>query len=83
MSNLFTNTGDPDQMLHSVTSDLSLHSLQITLLEVSRLQWVKDNVSLGLEVFPFLLRSQNPKQGSCLTLNRELVKEKYLIAILG
>ena len=60
MSNLFTNTGDPDQMLHSVTSDLSLHSLQITLLEVSRLQWVKDNVSLGLEGFPFSSEKSEP-----------------------
>ena len=37
---LFANRGDPDQMPHSVASDLGLHCLPITLLEVSRLQWV-------------------------------------------
>ena len=30
-------TGDPDQMLHPVASDLGLHCLPITLLRVSRL----------------------------------------------
>ena len=29
---LFANSGDPDQMPHSVASDLSLHYLPITLL---------------------------------------------------
>ena len=37
---LFANSGDPDQMLHSAASDLGLHCLPITLLAVSRLQWV-------------------------------------------
>ena len=36
----FANSGDPDQTLHSVASDLGLYSLPITLLGVSRLQWV-------------------------------------------
>ena len=36
----FENNGDPDQMPHSVTSDLGLHCLAITLLGVSKLQWV-------------------------------------------
>ena len=36
MVELFANSRDPDQ-----TSDLSLHCLTITLLGVSRLQWVK------------------------------------------
>ena len=40
LSKLFANSGDTDQMLHSVTSDLGLHCLQITLLGVSRLKWV-------------------------------------------
>ena len=39
MIELFANSGDPDQM-HSVASDLGLHCLSITLLVVSRLQWV-------------------------------------------
>ena len=32
---LFANSGDPDQTLHSVASDLGLHCLSITLLGVS------------------------------------------------
>ena len=38
---LFANSGDPDQTPHSAASDLGLHCLPITLLQVSRLQWVK------------------------------------------
>ena len=41
MAKLFANSGDSDQMLHSVASDLGLYCLPITLLWVSRLQWVK------------------------------------------
>ena len=41
MAKLFANSGDPDQMPHSVASDLGLHCLPITLLWISRLQWVK------------------------------------------
>ena len=40
MAELFANSGDPDQMPHSVASDVGLHFLPITLLWVSRLQWV-------------------------------------------
>ena len=40
MFKLFANSGDPDQMSRSAASDLGLHCLQITLLGVSRLQWV-------------------------------------------
>ena len=40
MAKLFANSEDPDQMPHSVASDLGLHCLPITLLGVSRLQWV-------------------------------------------
>ena len=40
MVELFANSGDPDQMLHSAASDLSLHCLPITLLGISTLQWV-------------------------------------------
>ena len=39
MAKLFVNSGDLDQMV----SDLSLHCLPITLLQVSLLQWVKGN----------------------------------------
>ena len=40
MAKLFANSGDLDQMPHSVTSDLGMHCLPITFLGVSRLQWV-------------------------------------------
>ena len=40
MATLFANSGDPDQMPHSVASDLGLHCLPITLLRVSRIQLV-------------------------------------------
>ena len=41
MAKLFANSGDPDQMLHSAASDLGLHCLPVTLLWVSRLQWIR------------------------------------------
>ena len=41
MDKLFANSGDPDQ-----TSDLGLHCLPITVLRVSRLQWVKNDPKL-------------------------------------
>ena len=40
MVELFANSGDLDQMLHSAASDLGLHSLPFSLQGVSRLQWV-------------------------------------------
>ena len=44
MAELFANGGDPDQTLCSAASDLGLHCLQSTLLQVSRLQWINDMV---------------------------------------
>ena len=41
MAKLFANSGDPDQTPRSTASDLGLHCLPVTLLRVSRLQWVK------------------------------------------
>ena len=41
MAKLFANSGDPDQTPRSAASDLALHCLPITLLRVSRIQWVK------------------------------------------
>ena len=41
MAEPFANSEDPDQMPRSAASDLGLHCLPITLLGVSRLQWVK------------------------------------------
>ena len=37
---LFVNIGDLDQTLYSAASYLGLHCLPVTLLGVSRLQWV-------------------------------------------
>ena len=36
MVGLFANSGDPDQTPHSAVSDLSLHSLPVTILGVSQ-----------------------------------------------
>ena len=36
----FANSGDPDQMSCFAVSDLILHCLPVTLLGVSRIQWV-------------------------------------------
>ena len=47
MGVLFANSGDPDQTPLSAVADLGLHCLQITLLEVSRLQWVKSTFCHG------------------------------------
>ena len=41
MAKLFANSGDHDYTPRSAASDLDLHCLPITLLQVSRLQWVK------------------------------------------
>ena len=43
MAKLFANR-DHDHMPHFVASDLGLHCLQVTLLGVSRLQWIKEEV---------------------------------------
>ena len=42
MIELFANSGEPDQTLHSASSDLGLHCLPVTLLGVSRLQLFKE-----------------------------------------
>ena len=41
MGHLLANSGGPDQTPHSAASDLGLHCLPLTLLEISRLNWVK------------------------------------------
>ena len=41
MKILIANNVDPDQMPHYVASDLYLHCLPLTLLQVSKLEWVK------------------------------------------
>ena len=51
MDKLFANSGDPDQTPRSVESDLGLHCLEITLLRVSRLQWVNAQKTDGWTAF--------------------------------
>ena len=41
ITELFANSGDPDQRPHSAASDQGLHCLLITLLGVTRLQWIE------------------------------------------
>ena len=63
MAKLFANSGDPDQTLHSVVSDLGLHCLPVTLLWVSRLQWVNsaDNI-LSEHLLKNQLKNNNKKK---------------------
>ena len=49
MAKLFANSGEPDQRPHSAASDLGLHCLPLTLLQVSRLQWVNQKKK---DIFP-------------------------------
>ena len=58
MAKLFANSGDPDQMPHSVASDLGLHCLPITLLRVSRLQWANLSIAPDKELFLFLFSNK-------------------------
>ena len=53
MVELFANSEDPDQTPHLAVSDLGLHCLPITLLGVSRLQWVNrlEDYSCPVEVW--------------------------------
>ena len=50
MAKHFANSEDPDQMPHSVASDLGLHCLPVTLLGVSRLQWVNNSLLVRRKV---------------------------------
>ena len=55
MTELFANSGDPDQMPHSAASDLGLHCLPITLLGVYRLQWVNHHLYDKIYVLTLIL----------------------------
>ena len=50
MAKPFANSGEPDQTPRSAASDLGLHCLPITLLWVSRLQWVNSVETLDNKV---------------------------------
>ena len=58
MAKLFANSGDLDQMPHSVASDLGLHCLPFTLLRVSRLQKV-NSLKFGQVPWTAVLVSKN------------------------
>ena len=55
MAQLFANSEDPDQISHTVASDLGLHCLPVTLLGVSRLKWVKEMFVSKFIVLLFML----------------------------
>ena len=61
MAEAFANSEDPDQMPHSVASDLGLHCLPVTLLGVSRLQYIKFNIHMAIPwpSYPVLLCSNS------------------------
>ena len=48
MASLFANSGVPNQTPISAASDEGLHCLPMTLLGVSRLQWVKPGMFIFL-----------------------------------
>ena len=70
MVELFANSGDPDQTLHSVASDLNLHCLPITLSEMHITLAVMESLvqfPLGPAIVPpwrlimtYFLRSLSP-----------------------
>ena len=55
MVELFANNGDPDQIPLSAASDPGLHCLPITLLGVSRLQWVIDDLLFNKKIVMYCL----------------------------
>ena len=59
MVELFANSGDSDQMLHSVASDLRLHCLPVACLRVSSLQWVKVVVHIIIIIDVMFIYSSN------------------------
>ena len=71
MIELFANSGDPDQTPRSSASDLGQHCLPVTLLGVSRLQWVKLIYLLRTLIRLLYIHWQRPrKEVSCLSLLR-------------
>ena len=59
MAKLIANSGDPDQTPRSAASDLGLHCLPITLLRVSRLQWVSNWTLKVLKLSGLILHTKN------------------------
>ena len=87
MAKLFANSGDPDQTPRSVESDLGLHCLPITHLRVSRLQWVKRNISLKEETICLKCQSLFPGKNKnlsavCQLMNLSTVREFVCVEFL-
>ena len=58
MAEPLANSGNPDQTPRSAASDLDLHFLPITILGVSRLQWIKgENAPSGNKLIPLSLEA--------------------------
>ena len=53
MVELFANSGDHDQMLHSAASVLFLHCLPVTCLRISSLQWFKEEYLALIHIYHF------------------------------
>ena len=51
MAKVFANSGIPDQMPHSVASDLGLHCLPITLYRISRPNGLKSHFLRSKSLF--------------------------------
>ena len=62
-------SGNPDQMLHFAVSDLGLRCLQIILLGVSKLQWVKVPVSC-------IMKATHRVEEKSIALNKKSFKTK-------
>ena len=60
MAEAFANSEDLDQMPCSAASDLGLHSLPITLLGVSQIQWDKQPLTSWLTILTLSIGTPNP-----------------------
>ena len=76
MVKLFANIGDPDHTPRSSASDLGLHCLPITLLGVSRLQWVNLFMPSGL-----LYLSLTPRSSAQVHFQPKSVKVVFITCI--
>ena len=75
---VYANSGDPDQMPHSAASDLGLYCLPITLLQVSRLQWVNPFISAEQTMADIYANNLDPDE----TARNDTVKYIYHYALI-
>ena len=76
MVELFANSGDPDQMPLSAVPDLGLHCLPVTLLRVSRLQWVKVLSKILIEYILFYVFFRQTKKTWHFLIMSDLIFSK-------